>query len=903
MTDVLASYRAAGPGHDEMLQSTGAARAAWAQMADLARISDGEQLLQRTQDVTALIQDHGVTLGRGDDQHPWPLDPLPVLFDEHEWAHVEAGLQQRAVLLDHVLTDLYGGARLLADGYLPPALVLGHEGFVRAVADIRNPGSHQLFMLGVDLARNADGSWQVLADVGQAPSGMGFAMQDRRIVAEVLSGLYRHARIRRLGPFFQAVRRAVREAAPAHAGANPRAVLLAPGEDSSIAFDHAYLANLLGYPLVEGSDLVVQEGRVWMRSLDRLEPVDVVLRHVDALLCDPLDLRGSSRLGVPGLVEAARGGGVTIANPLGSGALDNPGLLTYLPRLARVVLGEELLIRSTVTYWCGERSMCSHVIANLDRLVVRSTNPGSVPVRGWELSIAERADLSVRIATEPHLWVGQEPVEASTTPTVEHGTLQARATQLRTFAVTSGEGYEVMSGGLARSSAVGRDIVVLEEDSTAKDVWVLSSHPHSAADAGSEESAPVPLRLPTSVSPSAAEDLFWFGRYSERAEAVARTARAVNDRWNDFADLAERIRTVAQGQDAPSHGAQGQDAPSHDGQGAPSHDEQGAPSHDEQAPVAVAHDGVAALAVVTDALVELYGTGTFSSLVLDPASPTSVAHAAARMARAAGAVRDQLSTDTLAAISSIERALTVERLRQVRDGTLGTDTDVVAVTGRVVESATAIAGIVAESMERDVGWCLLEAGRRLERSQQLLALLAVTVTQRQDPGVESLVLETVLLAQESAITYRRRYQARVGVATVLDLLLLDERNPRSLRFQLNALAAALADVPAGARPILTRQALLAQVLELLEEVDTRAVAVADEEGRRGELSELLHSMRWRLRELGEEIARVHFTRTAPTPWIDASGTFATAVVPPEAGPVGEGGEPIWSEPGRGRGES
>ena len=825
MTDLLATYRAAGPGHDEMLQSTGAAREAWAQMADLVDLRDGVELAARATDVVTLLENNGVRQGAGADERPWELDPLPVLFDEHQWSHVESGLQQRAHLLDLILTDLYGDAELLTSGLIPPALVLGHAGFVRAVTDIRIPGPHQLFMLGTDLARNADGSWQVLADRAQAPVGMGFAMQDRRIVAEVLAGLYRHARIRRVGPFFQAMRRAIRDVAPPGAGNAPRAALLTPGPFSAAAFDQAYLATMLGYPLVEGEDLVVEDGKLWMRSLGKREPIDVLLRHVDAEYCDPLDLRGDSRLGVPGLVQAAREGAVTIVNPLGSGALDNPGLLTYLPRLARALLGEELIIGSTVTYWCGERSMCSHVIANLDRLVIRETAPGSRPIRGWELSIMERADLSVRISQEPHLWVGQERVEASTTPAVNGTLLEARPTQLRTFTVSAGEGFQVMSGGVARVSPLGADVIEPDFQDAAKDVWVLSSQPYSVSDPWvAEEAGPTPARVPTSISPGAAEDLFWFGRYTERAEGSARLIRAVADRWNDFN-------------------------------------------------ASPASAGTAALAVLTQTLADVVTQGSLPATVLEARTPRTVAHSLARMARCASSVRDQLSGDTWVALSALERAISSERRRQERHPE---EDEVGGVLSRVLEGLLAIAGILAESMVRDVGWCLMEAGRRLERAQQIVELLDATLTTAHEPAVDSLVLESVLIAQESVITYRRRYQAQASTSTVLDLLLSDDRNPRSLRFQLVHLSQALADVPAPARGTRARDALLEDVMDLLEELDTETVVVADEEGRRGAMAETLESMRWRLRSLGEEIARVHFTHPVPVPWADASGTFAPA---------------------------
>jgi uncharacterized circularly permuted ATP-grasp superfamily protein len=270
VTDLLTSYEAAGPGHDEMLQSTGAARAAWAQLADLVDLHSWEQLSTRRGDVVQLLEDHGVQYGGEDSGQAWNLDPLPVLLDETEWHRLETGLAQRSELLDEILTDVYGPRRLLSTGLLPAEVILGHPGFLRAADGITLPGDHQLFLTAADIARNADGSWQVIADRTQAPSGMGYAMEDRRVLAQVLAGLYRKARIHRIGPFFHAMRLALRDVAPVAAGDVPRIALLTPGPYSETAFDQAYLSAMLGFPLVEGGDLVVDDGRLWMRSMDRL---------------------------------------------------------------------------------------------------------------------------------------------------------------------------------------------------------------------------------------------------------------------------------------------------------------------------------------------------------------------------------------------------------------------------------------------------------------------------------------------------------------------------------------------------------------------------------------------------------------------------------------------------------
>lgn len=831
MSDLLATYSSGGPGHDEMLQSSGATRAAWEQMAELAGLRSWQELAERSDDVVTLLEDHGVRHGVDGQDQPWDLDPLPVIIDETEWDLLEGRLRQRAELLDAVLTDLTTERRLLTSGLLPEEIVLAHPGFLRAADGITIPGPHQLFLHAADVVRNADGAWLAVADRTQAPSGMGFVMEDRRVVAQVLAGLYRQARIRRVGPFFHAMRLGLQEVAPAGSGEQPRIALLTPGPFSQTAFDQGYLSTMLGFPLVEGEDLVVTDGRLWMRSLDGLEPVDVLVRRVDAEFCDPLELRGDSVLGVPGLVEAARSGAVTVVNPLGSGVLENPALLTYLPRLCRELRGEELELASVATYWCGERSMCSHVIANLDRLVVTSTLPGSRPTHGWELTAGERADLSVAIAATPHRWVGQEPVEASTTPCVGEGRLDASSTVLRTFAVARTDGYQVMSGALATVTPPGGDVSVAHEirRTAAKDVWVLSAEPQPQSEPWLREEPLLEARgrWGTSISPGAAEDLYWFGRYTERAEATVRLVRAIADRWDDYHQLP-------------------------------------------------ASSGGRCLQVLLDAATEVLGGGSLGELVVAEDRPGSVAYALERGARAATGVRDQLSADTWLALSGVERALARERARSARTGPGRSDhSGLGPVLARSLEGLLAVAGIAAESMVRDVGWWLMDAGRRLERAQHLVRVLQATTTTHRPPTVDSLVLESVLIAHESVITFRRRSQTRARLDDFLELMLLDDANPRSLVHQLTELRRDLLSLPSQPTRTTHRDQLLADLHDLLTELDTASVVVADDDGRRPRLAELLESLRWRLGGLAAEISRVHFAHVRASEWADASGTWTT----------------------------
>jgi len=834
VTDLLSSPRpTAGASDDDARAHTH--RPDWGWLTDPDDVPDERTLSRARDDAERLLANHGVTYGadKPEGAGPWRLDPEPVMVDEAEWSVLDAGLRQRAELLDAILVDLYGSRRLLTDALLPPTTVVGHPGFLRAADGLRMPGGRELVLTATDLVRDPDGGWRAVADRTQAPSGAGYAMEGRRVVSQVLAGVYRQASIQRLGPFFLALRGALRDVAPAYAE-QPRIVLLTSGTASETIFDQAYLASMLGLPLVEGTDLLVREGRLWMRGLEGLEAVDVVLRRVDADWCDPLELRTGSRLGVPGLVRAVRGGTVSVVNPLGTSVLENPALLAYLPRLARTVLGQDLELASAPTWWCGETASLQHVLGRLDELVLLPTERGTGPgvIAGWTLDAAAREALAARITAEPWAWAAQEATR--------HGQPagSTQAGMLRTYAVAHRGSYTVMAGGLARVS--DSEVVSSSSGAVAKDVWVLSSQPDTGGDdsASPVDLAPIDLDLApagrrsgTGISARIAENLWWMGRYAERAEDRARVLRVVVDRWDDH------------------HGR----------------------------PRSAGGRALAVLVASAEPADERTGA-SLRALVLDTRTTTSVAAALRRLGTSAATVRDQLSSDTFAPLARIDRSLRAERARRRPGADDGLDLrldDAGAATAglrpaldQVLEGLLSVAGIAAEGLVRDVGWRFLDAGRRIERAQHVVDHLHATLVERRPASVESHVVDSVVLAHDSSITFRRRYASDAGAADVLDLLLLDRTNPRSLAFQLDRLGDELGTVPAA-------EHLLSDVRDLLAELDPAAVTAG--EGRRDRLGEALESMAWRLRSAADEIQRVHFARPGPSraledPWDAADET-------------------------------
>lgn len=834
--DLLASYRPLPGAYDEMLTPDGRLRDHWAHAGRVIETLGLGELLDRRSEAYRLLDDDGVTYNVYSADPaisatpptiaPWGLDPVPVLLASDEWTGIELGVIQRAELLNLVLSDLYGPRQLLRRGLLPAELVLSHPGFLRQCDQIRLPGSQQLFTTAVDLARDRAGNCAVLADHTQAPSGAGYALENRLVVSRVLPSLYRDSQVHRLAPFFRMLRASLQELAPPGTD-DPRIVLLSPGPWSETAFEHAYLASYLGYSLVESTDLTVRDGRVWLRSLGRLERVDVILRRTDAWFCDPLELRADSRLGVPGLVEAARVGGVSIVNTLGSGVLENPGLMPYLPRLAEHLLGEKLLLPSVRTWWCGDDDGRRHVLAHLDELVIKpiARGTGATSVFPWDLTREARDDLRRRIDAHPAGWVGQENIELASAPTLTDGGLEARRTVLRAFAVARNDSYTAMPGGLTRvagSNGTGSNGTSTHGNSThggnvrisnqagaiSKDTWVLASEPEKLSGFWLTSGPPVPAIDPeASMSSRAAENLFWLGRYAERAEAMARLLRAVHDRRNDF-----------------QRGAN--------------------PAGTESLRVLLA-----ALTRVSSTYPGFVGEGDADriaapgaelfALVVDEGRPGTLAHAVRHLLNAAHAVRDQLSSDTWLAVGTLDR-----EIRDLRMSDPEHPMVVQLTLGRIMQNLLALSGLAAESMVRDPGWRFMDAGRRIERGLQLTALLRATVTVERSTATDSLLLESVLIAAESIITYRRRYRSHAQVETLLDLLVTDVDNPRSLAYQLDLLATDVRLMPRLRRgaALSEPERLVLETSTALQLADTAVLSRPSNDGTRRELDDFLTRM-------------------------------------------------------------
>lgn len=859
-TDLLPSDSGDRDGYDALLTPSGEVRGPWVRVAGTLRELGLDELRERRRESDRLLDEDGVTFNvaspagatprpgataapgasareRGRTGRRWALDPVPALLTSDEWGAIERGVVERTELLNLVLADLYGPRDLLRHGLVPAELLFSDPAFLRACDGVVLDGPVQLVTAAFDLARDADGEHLVLSDRAQAPAGAGYALQNREVTSRVFPSLYRYSEVHRLAPFFRALRTALVAAAPPDVD-DPRVVVLSPGPLSGTAFEHALLARHLGYTLVEGADLTVRRGRVWLRSLGRHEPVHVILRRLDPEFCDPVELRPDSQLGVPGLVDACRRGTVSVVNPLGSGVLENPGLSPFLPAVARALLGTDLLLPAAPAWWCGDDEGRAHVLAHLDELVVRRvgrTVDGRLPapIEGATLSTAERAGLKARIEAEPRRWTGTQRVELASTPTLGTTGLESRPSVLRTFTVARGDSYAAMPGGLTRvlPDAVVR--IAPDTSLTAKDTWVLASEPERLTGFWLQGGPAVEAVAPeASMSSRAAENLFWFGRYAERAETLIRLLRVVGDRRNDFQHAANPA-------------------------------------------------GSATLAVLLHALAEVTSTtpgftdpgpapgplpsagatgDELRSLVVDATRAGSLAYAAQRLIDAAHSVRDQLPSDTWPLLTTLDHELLGPAASTYPRG-VGRST-----LSRALQALLALTGLTTESMVRDPGWHFMEAGRRLERGVGLALLLRATVTTARDTATDSLVYESVLGATESIITYRRRYRSHAQVETLLDLLVLDGGNPRSLAHQVGHLTGAVDALPdrdADGR-LSPAGRLVLETATAVRIADTRALARPEPDGdERPALAAFLDGQVRGLRATADAISAAHFSPILP----------------------------------------
>jgi uncharacterized circularly permuted ATP-grasp superfamily protein/uncharacterized alpha-E superfamily protein len=797
-------YAGSSQRYDELLDRDGSIRAHWQPLIEHIAEAGVDAARRNVELTRRLIVENGVTYNvyadpQGRDR-PWQLDPLPLLIAAEEWSEIEAGVQQRAQLLNALLADLYGAQHLIAEGVVPAELAFGHPNFLWAAHNTRPAGDTWLHLYAADLARAPDGRWWVLNDRTQTPSGLGYALENRVIIGRVLPRLINELGARPLAAFFNTLRESLMEFADEDGA--PLAVVLTPGPFNETYFEHAYLARQLGLPLVQGQDLTVRADTVYLKTLPGLKRVHAILRRMDDDFCDPLELRPDSALGVPGMLGAVRAGRVMLANALGSGLLESAAWQGFLPGAARRLLEAPLRLPSVATWWCGEPPAADYVASHLDQLVVKATYPNQkfAPCFGRDLGSEERVALIRRLRQRPYAYVAQERVSFSQAPSWRAGAalrLAPRTLTMRVFAVATTGGYVVLPGGLARVAAEGMvDVVSSQRGGGSKDVWVLpepDAREAAAADALSEPQVLLRRMRHDELPSQLVENLFWLGRYSERCEDKARLVRAtLAMRTNALVWRSAREQCVNCG--------------------------------------------------------ALPSEGDPSVTVFDDAHEFGLAAELGRLSWCATQSRSRLSAEHWRSISVMQRQF--QELGSMQN-------DPLEALDWLLVALTALSGFALDDMTQDDGWRLLMLGRRLERVQFLAGLLS----DRLSPGtpVRQGELDWLLHVGGVSITYRTRYVSTPQLASVLQLLIFDQGSPRALAFQWSAILDALADLNAsvGAVPDEPPQQPIAQLAALCTgDIEQENPLGAE---RRQALSEALSGLAAEAARVSDRLVSRHFS--------------------------------------------
>lgn len=816
-------------GFDEFWDTRqGKVRAHWHGLVAQLRALPESDFRARQKLIHKQLEEIGVTYDVANDENrqAWELDHVPLVLEQQDWAFLNAGIAQRAKLLDRVLKDLYGARTLLTEGILPSDILLGAEQYLRPCHDLFEQQQQTLMFYAADITRSPSGNWVVVRDKTQMPTGVGYCLENRVAMSRVMSDEFSQAPIARLSGFFKVWHQSFKALVPHND--TPNVVMLSAGTKDETYFEHAYLAAYLGYNLVVGADLTVRDSKVWLKTLDGLQQVDVVVRWLEDGLCDSLELREDAVTGVPGLLHAAREGNVVVVNPIGAGVLENPGLMPFLPQICEFLLDEPLMLPQVESHWCGAAKNATHILEDLNAWVLKRTDTHHKNIYPANLNGAELEALRQQLTTEGHLYVAQAFIEFARTPTWSNGRLQAKPVKLRSFAVAQKDSYRVMPGALTRLVYYDpqfRDSLAFS--GMVKDTWMPGDGEDQYKSLWSKATEQAIFRGQEQVTSRTGESLFWVGRNIERAENMVRLVRTVLSRLSEYSphrqdDVLAHIANLISGLFVH-------------------HPQLETELNESQ------NTGRSAWWWLMRQFVfgtEYNGglTATFGYFL------TSAYH-----------VRDYWSGDTWRIIDEINQA--AKRIKDSKP--TQSVSDMQDLLNELVDAVSAFVGHSAESLSRDGGWLMLETGRRIERAQQLINLTGTLLEDAQDLEMESQVLDSLLFAQESLTSHRRRYRIEQRIETVLELLLLNGDYPRSLCFQLLRLQQLTAEMPHNHNVVGMERhdKMILSALTRLQLSELADLATVSKDGKREDLKALLVDLNDDLNLFADAISQYYFSHT------------------------------------------
>jgi uncharacterized circularly permuted ATP-grasp superfamily protein/uncharacterized alpha-E superfamily protein len=830
-TGICQGYTDSMSRYDEMCSRDSGIKQHWQYLVEALQLLGSEELKMRSQEAQRQLHQTGVTFdihhNFNSQSRPLQLDPIPYVIDTNEWTHIEAGLIQRAELFNFILKDIYGPRTLVKNGLLPAELVFAHQGFLRACAGLNGNHAHRLIYYAVDLARSDDGQIWILSDRTQSPTGAGYALENRMVMRRIFPNLFRDSQVQRLAGFFRSFRNELLTLSP---GSKPtRTVLLTCGTQAENYFEHSYLANYLGVTLAQGDDLTVRNGKVWLKSLDGLKKVDVIIRRIEDHLCDPLELNHASCQGVPGLLESVRSGQVTLANPFGSSILENPALQAYLPEICRSVMGQELILPGINTWWCGEKTALDYVVNNFNDLIIKpiSKQQNIDSFMPSELSPKLREQMLSRLLAQPHLYAAQTRIQYATTPTLVDGHFQASPTIQRTFITARDNNYVVMPGGM---SVVVSNPNCWNSDNDAtlisKDIWILGAEPERLDTLWNNIEPADDFSETGSLPSRAAENFFWLGRLAERAESFIRLFRSILLKIDEIAEY---------NNDTDKDCLNGLIESLFQLSGIPIKD---TPFDNGTSQINLEHE--------------------LLKILLEPNNVGSLYGFISNMISSAYNIRDLISPDTWRVFSKLEDVL--ENWQNHAPSTLSETSDEL---DELIIHLAAFSGLIVESTTVDQGWLFLNIGRRLERAINLTLLIQTSLYKPQSESIEYALLQSLLMSTESIMTYHRRHRSNLNIHHVLEMLLMDKANPRSLIYQFEHLKQTVCDLPTDIDSTTKKELYLLEAFSVLSHVEIEKLCQIDTKKiKRSNLKKNLTKLNQLMQSTAQVISDNYFSHVA-----------------------------------------
>lgn len=836
----LDSYKKTINSYDEVINKSGEVKPYWATIFAALEAVGMEELGVRNREIINKLKENGVTYNVYDSENelvrPWKLDPIPFVIHQSEWAAIEKGLIQRANLLDLIYKDIYGEQLLIKNNIIPAELVFNNSGFLRPCFDTQQKEFHQLSLLACDIARGPDGKMWLLDNRVQSPSGSGYALENRIVMANVFPQLNKNIHRGKLGPYFSELQKTVGKLSTNVE--NPNVVFLSPGAGNETYFEHVYLSSYLGFKLVEGSDLLVREGFVWLKTIDQLERVDVIIKRIDDQWCDPLELNKNSLLGIPGLLQVMRLGNVAVINPPGISVLENHGLMAFIQNACKFLLKEPLIMNSTATWWCGQTKELTYVLNNLPKLIIKKTNRdlGFKSVYGRKLNKEQLKDLKATILSNPKEYVAQEEVSLSTTPSLIDGKILPRLAVIRAFLISDGSNYRVMKGGLTRSSVVEDKFQISNQfGGISKDTWIISDNleeleePQERQEDIIEIKKNNPISISTALTSRNAENLFWVGRLSERTLVLTSFLKIIFNRLNE--------NVSSHGKKQPEFLVVLLKAVTHLTQTYPGF---------------VGEDGEEDETVFEKPLAELI------PLINDSKKEGSLTYNVQSLLYTINHISEKWNNDTKGIIYLIEESLVslkASNEQNISQTTHGLD--------KLYIRLMAFYGNTYETLPRENGFYLFEAGKNIERFLSLVSVIQTLFCFKRSEEVEQLLLESVLENHNLLAQYRSNYKSQLNLVTVLNMLFLEKNSPYTLAYILDTLSYNISNLPKKSESnqlsIAEKKVLEASTITKL--IDPEELEQADENNFRKTLDSTINTVSELISSVTSSLSSLYFNHS------------------------------------------